>query len=65
MFSALQQCTWTNSHLTGGACYLDCAPSLIPPFETELRKSREAVGESRIEMVDIQCIEDENERAKV
>ena len=64
MFSALQQRTWTTSHLTGGAWYLDCALSFTPSFETELRKSREAVGESGIEMVDLQCIEDEKERAK-
>ena len=64
MFSALQQRTWTTSHLTGGAWYLDCAPSFTPSFETELKKSREAVGESGIEMVDLQGIEDENERAK-
>ena len=64
MFSPLQQRTWTSSDLTGGAWYLDCAPSFTPSFETELRKSREAVGESGIEMVDLQSIEDENERAK-
>ena len=64
MFSALQQRTWTISHLTGGAWYIDCAPSFTPAFETELRKSREAAGETGIEMVDLQCIEDENERAK-
>src|ERR1700737_4422593 len=64
MFSALQQRTWTSSHLTGGAWYLDCALSFTPSFETELRKSREAVGESGIEMVDLQAIEDVNERAK-
>ena len=64
MFSALQQRTWTTSHLTGGAWYLDCAPSFTPSFETELKKSREDVGESGIEMVDLQGIEDENERAK-
>jgi hypothetical protein len=64
MFSALQQRTWTTSHLTGGAWYLDCAPSFTPSFESELRKSREAICESGLEMVDLQCIEDENERAK-
>ncbi len=64
MFSALQQRTWTTSHLTGGAWYLDCAPSFTPSFETELRKSREEVSESGLEMFDLQCIEDENERAK-
>ena len=48
MFSALQQRTWTSSHLTGGAWYLDCSPSFTPSFETELRKSREDVGESGI-----------------
>ena len=64
MFSASQQRTWTTSHLNGGGWYLDCAPSFTPPFETELRKSREDVGESGIEMLDLQCIEDENERAK-
>ena len=64
IFSAFQQRTWSTSHLTGGAWYLDCAPSFIPPFETKLRKSREAIGESAIEMVDLECIEDENERAK-
>ena len=64
MFSVLQQRTWTTSHLTGGAWYLDCAPSFTPSFETELRKSREVVGESGILMLDLQGIEDENERAK-
>jgi DNA-binding transcriptional regulator GbsR (MarR family) len=64
MFSALQQRTWTTSHLTGGAWYLDCPPSFIPSFETGLRKSREVVGESEIEMLDLQGIEDENEKAK-
>ena len=64
MFSANQQRTWSTSHLTGGGWYLDCAPSFTPPFETELRKSREAVGESSVEMVDLQGIEDEDERAK-
>ena len=64
MFLALQQRTWTTSHLTGGAWYLDCAPNFTPSFKTELRKSREALGESGIEMVDLQGIEDDNERAK-
>ena len=64
MFSALQQRTWITSHLTGGAWYLDCAPSFTPPFETELRKSREDASESGIEMLDLQGIIDENERAK-
>lgn len=65
MFSALQQRTWTTSHLTAGAWYLDCISSFTPSFESELRKSREAIGESGIEMVDLTCIEDETERAKV
>ena len=64
MFSVIQQRTWTTSHLTGGAWYLDCAPSYTPSFESELRKSREALDESGIEMVDLQGIEDHNERAK-
>ena len=64
MFSMNQQRTWSTSHLTGGGWYLDCAPSFTPPFESELRKSREAVGESGIEMIDLQNIEDEHERAK-
>ena len=64
MFSTNQQRTWSTSHLTGGGWYLDCAPSFTPSFETELRKSREAVGESGLEMVDLRGIEDENERAK-
>jgi hypothetical protein len=64
MFSANQQRTWSTSHLTGGGWYLDCAPSFTPSFETELRKSRDAVGESGVEMVDLQGIEDEHERAK-
>jgi hypothetical protein len=64
MFSANQQRTWSTSHLTGGGWYLDCAPSFTPPFETEFRKSREAVGESGVEMVDLEGIEDKNERAK-
>ena len=64
VFSAFLQRTWSTSHLTGGAWYLDFAPSFTPSFETELRKSREAIGESAVEMVDLECIEDENERAK-
>ena len=64
MFSALQQRTWTTSHLTAGAWYLDCVPSFTPSFEIELRKSRDAIGESGIEMVDLIGIEDETERAK-
>jgi hypothetical protein len=64
MFSANQQRTWSTSHLTGGGWYLDYAPSFTPSFETELRKSREAVGESGVEMIDLQGIEDEHERAK-
>ena len=64
MFSANQQRTWSTSHLTGCGWYLDCAPSFTPSFETELRKSRDAVGESGVEMVDLQAIEDEHERAK-
>ena len=64
MFSAHQQRTWSTSHLTGGGWYLDCSPSFTPPFESELRKSREAVGESGVDMVDLQGIEDEHERAK-
>ncbi|KAG0571575.1 hypothetical protein KC19_VG023500 [Ceratodon purpureus] len=64
MFSALQQRTWTTSHLRAGALYLDCVPSFTPSFEIELRKSREAIGESGIEMVDLAGIQDETERAK-
>ena len=64
MFSALQQRTWTTSHLTAGAWYLDCVPSFTPSFEIELRRSRDAIGESGIEMVDLIGIEDEEERAK-
>ena len=64
MFSAHQQRTWSTSHLTGGGWYLDCSPSFTPPFESELRKSREALGESGVDMVDLQGIEDEHERAK-
>ena len=64
MFSPSQQRVWSTSHLTGGGWYLDCAPSYTPPFESELRKSREAVGESGVEMIDLQGIEDEHERAK-
>jgi hypothetical protein len=64
MFSAQQQRTWTSSHLAGGAWYLDCAAGFTPVFETDLRKSREDVGDNGIEMLDLQSIEDENERAK-
>ncbi len=64
MFSPKQLRTWSTSHLTGGGWYLDCAPSFTPPFESELRKSREAVAESGVEMIDLQGIEDEHERAK-
>ena len=64
MFSALQQRTWTTSHLNGGAWYLDCALGFTPSFETEVKKSREDVSESGIEMLDLHGIEDENEMAK-
>jgi len=64
MFSPSQQRTWTTSHLNGGAWYLDCPSRFTPAFETELRKSREDVGESGIEMLDLQGILDEHERAK-
>lgn len=64
MFSAAQQRTWATSHLTSGAWYLECGASYTPPFETELKKSREAVGESGEEMHDLQGIEDEKQRAK-
>ena len=64
MFLALQQRTRTTSHLTGGVWYLDCAPSFTPSFETELRKPRDDISQSGIEMLDLQGIEDENERAK-
>lgn len=56
MFSANQQRIWSTSHLTGCGWYINCAPSFTPPFEIELRKSREAVGESGVEMVDLQGI---------
>ena len=64
MFLANQLRTWSISHLTGGGWYLDYTSSFSLAFETELRKSGEAVGESGVEMVDLQCIEDEHERAK-
>ena len=64
MFSANQHCTWSTSHLTRSGWYLDCAPSFTPSFETELRKSRKAVGEFGVEMIDLQGIEDEHEREK-
>jgi hypothetical protein len=63
MFSAYQQRTWSTSHLTGCGWYIDCAPAFTPCFEIELRKSREAVGESGVEMIDLQGIEYERERA--
>ena len=53
MFSTSQQRKWSIPHLTGGGWYLDYAHSFTPPFEIELRKSREAVGESGVEMVDL------------
>ena len=64
MFSAVQHHTWTIFHLIDDAWHLDCAPSYTPLFEIELRKSRDAVGESGIEMVDLHGIEDENYIAK-
>ena len=64
MVSPNQQHTWSTSHLTGGGWYLNSAPSFIFSFETELRKSREAVGEYGVEMIDLQGIEDEHEGAK-
>jgi hypothetical protein len=64
MFTAAQQRTWTTSHLASGAWYLDCATHYTPPFEMELRKSREAIGESGEEMQDLKGIEDDNDRAK-
>jgi len=62
--SANQQRTWSTSHLTGGGWYLHYAPIFTPSFETVLRKSREVVGKSGVEMIDLQGIEDEHERAK-
>jgi hypothetical protein len=53
-----------KSHLAGGAWYLDCAAGFMPAFETELKRSREDVGDIGIKMLDLQAIEDENERAK-
>jgi hypothetical protein len=64
MFTAAQQRTWTTSHLTSGAWLLDCATHYTPPFEMELRKSREAIGESGEKMDDLKGIENDNERAK-
>ena len=64
MFPILQQHTWTISHLTGCAWYLNCAPSFSPSFGTELKKSKEDVDQFRIEMLDLHGIEDENESAK-
>jgi hypothetical protein len=64
MFSTHQQRTWTSSHLAGGAWYLDCSAGFTPAFETELRRSREDVGDIGIEMLDLQAIKDDNERAK-
>jgi hypothetical protein len=55
---------WTTSHLTGRARLLNCAPSFTPSFENELRKSRDDVRESGIEMLDLHAIENENERTK-
>lgn len=64
MFSALQQRTWTTTHLLSGAWYLDCGTAYTPPSEVELKKSREAIGESGEEMLDLNSIEDENAREK-
>ena len=36
----------------------------LPPLKLNLRKSREAVGESGVEMVDLLGIEDKHKRAK-
>ena len=52
MFTVAQQRTWTTSHLTSGAWYLDCATHYTPPFEMELRKSCEALVESAEDMDD-------------
>jgi hypothetical protein len=64
MFTAAQQRTWTTSHLASGAWYLDCATHYTPLFEMELRKSREAIGESGEEMEELKGIQDDNGRAK-
>jgi hypothetical protein len=64
MFTAAQLRTWTTSHLSSGAWYLDCATHYTPPFEMKLRKSREAIGESGEEMEDLKGIQDNNDRAK-
>jgi hypothetical protein len=64
MFTAAQLRTWTTSHLSSGAWYLDCATHYTPPFEMKLRKSREAIGESGEEMEDLKGIQDDNDRAK-
>ena len=64
MFSAVQQRTWTTAHLTSGAWYLECGVGYTPPHEMELKKSRQALGESREEMVDLNTIEDDSAREK-
>ena len=64
MFSAAQQRTWTTAHLTSGAWYLECGLGYTPPHEVELKKSRQALCESREEMVDLNAIEDDTARDK-
>ena len=64
MFIAAQQKIWTTSHLIFGVWYLDCATYNTPPFEMELRKSREAIEKSEEVMEDLKGIQDDNDRAK-
>ena len=64
MFTAAQQRTWMTSYLTSDAWHLDCATHYTPPFEMELRKSREAIGEFGEEMEDLNGIQDDNDMAK-
>lgn len=64
MFSPAQLRTWTTAHLNSGAWYLDCSMTFTPLHEIDLKQSREALGVSAVDMVDLEAIEDEEAREK-
>lgn len=48
------------SHLNSEAWYIDCGTTYTPLHEVELKQSREAIGVSWVEMIDLDAIEDED-----
>jgi sRNA-binding protein len=64
MFSPAQLRTWTTAHLNSGEWYLDCSMTFTPLHKIDLKQSREALGVSVVDMVDLEAIEDEEAREK-